>query len=167
MPKSSIPVDGEALATAEEIQNAGRLSSRSMLVGAIGAIPPVGNAAAALPAPAAASPNDRSQAALAKLKAAAEALDPNIYDWTIKSTVDLPCGLMIGAFTITTKFEGDGWYRALHSGVHEEKVFVEHAPEHDRNGERWLRITSEYRGRKVSALTLESDFNASCGQRIS
>ena len=58
------------------------------------------------------TPQQRLDAAIAELKAAAEALDPNIYQWNINTNEDKRCGLLVAAFRTTTKYEGDGWYES-------------------------------------------------------
>ncbi|RWC15935.1 MAG: hypothetical protein EOS52_07220 [Mesorhizobium sp.] len=111
-------------------------------------------------------PHERFRAALAELKAAAEALDPRIYDWTTKSNGHLNSALTIAAWRTTTVYEGDGWYAAHYGGVDDDRMLVERAPEHDRNGERWFRLTSWYKGRKASAYTPESCFVRDLGRKI-
>ncbi|RWA73424.1 MAG: hypothetical protein EOQ28_14880 [Mesorhizobium sp.] len=113
------------------------------------------------------TPLERFNAALAEFKAAAEALDPRIYDWTIKSNGDLGCGLLIAAWRQTTVYEGDGWYAVPHSRIEDDRVFVERSPKHDRNGERWFRITSYYGNRPASAVTPESSFIKEYGRKLS
>ncbi|RWL47218.1 MAG: hypothetical protein EOR60_09655 [Mesorhizobium sp.] len=87
------------------------------------------------------TPQQRLDAAIAELKAAAEALDPNIYQWNINTNEDKRCGLLVAAFRTTTKYEGDGWYESPWEWGEVKQALVRRAPEHDRNGQRWFRIT--------------------------
>ncbi|TGP50424.1 hypothetical protein EN873_24985 [bacterium M00.F.Ca.ET.230.01.1.1] len=143
--------------------------TRRAALGAIASVPAIAGATAlpvALAAAETVTPHERFQAALAELKAAAEALDPRIYDWTIKSNGNLNCGILITAWRTTTEYEGDGWYASHYGDSDNKKVFVERAPEHDRNGERWFRITSYYRGKKAWAFTPERDFKTNYGRKL-
>lgn len=166
MPNIHVPAAGEAMPGAEGMQiPTGRFSRRLMLMG-VASVPAIASATARPVVPAAATPHDRFQAALAELKAAAEALDPRIYDWTIKSNGQLACGLLITAWRTTTEYEGDGWYAALHGGSDDNKVYVERAPDKDRNGERWFRVTIYHHGRRAWAFTPERDFNTNYGRKL-
>ena len=143
--------------------------TRRAALGAIASVPAIAGATAlpvALVAAETVTPQERFQAALAELKAAAEALDPRIFDWTIKSNGHLNCGILISAWRTTTDYDGDGWYASHYGGTDGDKVFVERAPDHDRNGERWFRITSYWRGKRAWAFTPEKDFNTTYGRKL-
>jgi hypothetical protein len=138
--------------------------TRRAALGAVASIPAIGGAAAA-PAmmSGAQSPLDRFQAAVAELKAAAEALDPNIYNWTVNTNGDKQCGIVIAAFRTTTKYEGDGWYL---SPYEIKQAFVRRAPEHDRKGERWFRIGPSATSNRRSVLMTEEHFRINYGPRV-
>lgn len=145
-----------------------KITRRAALSG-FASLPAIAGATAlpvALAAAETVTPHERFQAALAELKAAAEALDPRIYDWNVKADGKLCCSLAISAWSTTTEYEGDGWYDALYGGSDGDRVFVERAPEHDRNGERWFRITSYDRGRRYRAYTPEKSFNINYGRKL-
>jgi len=114
------------------------------------------------------SPLGRFKAAVEELKAAAEALDPNIYDWVVKTNGDMKCGLLIAAYRRTTKYDGDGWYEtAVASDVDHGRVYVERASKYDKAGERWFRITSHVNGRRFVSVTPERHFATEYGKKIS
>lgn len=134
--------------------------TRRMALSTLSALPAV----AALPAAAVpVDPLERFQAALSELKAAAEALDPNIYDWTIRTNGNLNCGLLVTAWRKTTKYEGDGWYEATVGS--EQRVFVERTPQFDSDRERWFRIAPED-GKRRSYVMAESSFTVEFGRKL-
>lgn len=161
MPNTTVPAAGEAMPGAF----LGRLSRRAAL-GAIASLPAVGSAAAAKAASANQTPVDRFLAAVAELKAAAEALDPNIYNWTVNTNGDKQCGVLIAAFRTTTKYEGDGWYASPYEWGEVKQIFVRRAPEHDRKGERWLRIGPSATSNHKSVLMREQSFRVNYGPKV-
>lgn len=78
------------------------------------AAPAIADAAVEMPA------KERFDHHLAELKKAAEDLDPRIGSWLVKHSPgdDLGCGLLISAFRVTGRYEGDGQYDASTSGRH-------------------------------------------------
>ncbi|MDG4898303.1 hypothetical protein P9272_32740 [Mesorhizobium sp. WSM4976] len=159
MPNNTVPAAGEAMPAAK--------MNRRLILAGIASIPAIGGAVAAPTALDTVSPVDRFQAALAELKAAAVALDNNIYNWTVESNGGRHCGLLIRAWRKTTEYEGDGWYATVYDGdPDEERVFVQFDPEKTDGGERWFRLTSYYRGRKATAWTPESDFETNYGRKF-
>lgn len=143
--------------------------TRRAALGGLASIPAIAGATAlplAVAVAETATPHERFQAALAELKAAAEALDPRIYDWTIKSNGDLTCGLLITAWRTTTEYEGDGWYATIYGGSDDNKAYVERAPDKDRDGERWFRVTTYRNGRRAWAFTPQRDFNTNYGRKL-
>ncbi|BCG94359.1 hypothetical protein [Mesorhizobium sp. 131-2-1] len=141
--------------------------TRRAALGAIASVPATAGATAAFASSSLSQPDphERFQAAVDELKAAAEALDPNIYRWIFNTNGDKQCGLLIAAFRTTTKYEGDGWYATI-DGEDHDRIFVERAPERDLNGERWFRLTSYIDGRKCRGFTPESSFTVHYGPRI-
>ncbi|RWN95195.1 MAG: hypothetical protein EOS05_10375 [Mesorhizobium sp.] len=109
---------------------------------------------------------DRFQAAVAELKAAAEALDPNIYNWTVTTNGDKQCGVLIAAFRTTTEYEGDGWYQSPYEWGEVKQIFVRRAPEHDRKGERWFRIGPSATSNHKSVLMTEERFRVNYGPKV-
>ncbi|RUW92061.1 hypothetical protein [Mesorhizobium sp. M7A.F.Ca.US.010.02.1.1] len=161
MPNTLVPAAGEAMPAAFP----GRFSRRAAL-GAIASLPVVGGAAAANAALAKHTPVDRFQAAVAELKAAAEALDPDIYNWTVNTNGDKQCGVLIAAFRTTTKYEGDGWYASPYEWGDVTQIFVRRAPEHDRKGERWFRVGPSATSNHKSVLMTEERFRVNYGPKV-
>lgn len=50
-------------------------------------------------------------------------------------------GLLIAAFRRTTKYERDGWYESQYESGDVKQALIRRAPEHDKKGESWFRIT--------------------------
>lgn len=141
--------------------------TRRAALGAVATIPAMGAATAAPTAPGLTSPIDRFHAAVAELKTAAEALDPNIYQWMVDTNGDKQCGLRVAAFRTTTKYEGDGWYQSQYEWGEVKQALVRRAPEHDKKGERWFRITPyPATSNRGTVLMAEHDFRINYGPRI-
>ena len=140
--------------------------TRRAALGAIASVPAMAGATAA-PANAQPDPLDRFHAAVAELKAAAEVLDPNIYQWTVNTNGDKQCGLLVAAFRTTTKYEGDGWYESRYERGEVKQALVRRAPEHDKKGERWFRITPHpATSNRGTVLMAEHDFRINYGPFI-
>ncbi|TIT10319.1 MAG: hypothetical protein E5W74_16865 [Mesorhizobium sp.] len=110
------------------------------------------------------TPQQRFDNAVTELKAAAEALDPNIYQWTVNTNDDKQCGIVIAAFRTTTTYEGDGWYESRYEWGEVKRVLVTREPEHDKKGERWFRIRPP--GKKFGVLMGEHDFRINYGPKL-
>jgi hypothetical protein len=113
------------------------------------------------------SPKERFAAALAEFKAAAEALDPRIYGWNVKTDGKLCCSMVVSAYRHTTTYEGDGWYETLIGEADHDRAYVERSPKFDKDGERWFRVTTHYRGHRRVTVTPERHFTSEYGRKIS
>lgn len=113
------------------------------------------------------TPLERFKAAVAELKASAEALDGTIYEWVVNTNGDMHCGLLIAAYRTTTKYDGDGWYeRTEHTGT--KSVVRVQMTDFDWDGTRWLRVTPwPAQSRKGSKVITITDFATQYGKKIS
>lgn len=113
------------------------------------------------------TPQQRFDNALAELKAAAQALDPRIYDWAYRANDTLNCGMVLAAFRTTTEYQGDGWYDSPHEWGEVKKAMVKRAPEHDKKGERWFRITPyPATGKRGQVVMDEHNFRINYGPKL-
>lgn len=89
-----------------------KTTRRTFLGGIAAASIPAGAVAASVAVPAAQTAQERLEYHLAEMKAAAQELDPRIGSWQITRAEDdsLGCSLIITAFRLTGRYDGDGIY---------------------------------------------------------
>ncbi|PBB83584.1 hypothetical protein [Mesorhizobium sp. WSM3876] len=76
-------------------------------------------------------------------------------------------GLLIAAFRRTTKYERDGWYESQYESGDVKQALVRRAPEHDKKGERWFRITPYPATNRGTVLMNEHSFQTNYGRKLS